>query len=298
MAPMTGLGLSDSVVVKRTLTNSPPIQLSAVDAATIEALLARVPTDCLHLADLWTLMDQVWDEMGLDSRHPDPRKLSEYYAHPVWLLNGLYVESDPLSRSQRKSWTEWLRETSAGSTKRIRAADFGGGFGTLAALLAEIPGVDVDIVDPHAPESCRRRFQNVDNVRFRPHLGAGYDYVFCSDVLEHLEDPLSVLAELVAATRARGRLMIANNFFPVIKCHLPGTFHLRYSFRVVAQLLGLQDLGPLPCGHGREYVRRRERRPSRPALRMVEVVSRAAFPLLLLGERVHHRARSAWRAVR
>ena len=45
------------------------------------------------LQQLWQLMDEQWQarlrSTGLDER------VNAFYRHPVWLLNGLYIEQDP-----------------------------------------------------------------------------------------------------------------------------------------------------------------------------------------------------------
>lgn len=79
--------------------------------------------------------------------------------------------------------------------------------------------------------------------------------LFYSDVLEHLADPTGTLPRLVEATKVGSKLMNANNFCPVIKCHLQGTFHLRNSFRFIAHLSGLRNNGDLSCGHSEVFER-------------------------------------------
>ena len=48
-----------------------------------------------------------------------------------------------------------------------------------------------------------------------------FDFVIASHVLEHVEDPLIVLSIMIDSVRINGYLVIANCFYPVIKCHLP-----------------------------------------------------------------------------
>ena len=67
-----------------------------------------------------------------------------------------------------------------------------------------------------------------------------YDMLVCTDVLEHVINPLDLLAQMIGAVRVGGHLLIANCFEPVIACHLPSTFHLRYSFDDFCSRLGLR----------------------------------------------------------
>jgi len=65
------------------------------------------------------------------------------------------------------------------------------------------------------------------------------------DVLEHVPDPLINFAEMIKSVKLSGYLVIANNFRPVIKCHLPQVFHFRYTFNQFAIMMGLEVIGAL-----------------------------------------------------
>jgi len=43
------------------------------------------------LEQVWALMDEPWRELGCEPEVMDGR-IEAYYAHPVWLLNGLFIE--------------------------------------------------------------------------------------------------------------------------------------------------------------------------------------------------------------
>jgi hypothetical protein len=277
-----------SLAPKEELLEKSGLFLEPGEVPPVRKLLDRVHGPVLRLEDIWRLMDGVWDEMGLDNIRPDWERIGEYYAHPVWLLNGLFVETDPVSRGQREAWRDWLENDVSVGSQPTRVADYGGGFGSLAALLAEDPAIDIDIVDPHPPPPACRRFLRQENVRFVPKLGVGYDYLFCSDVLEHVPDPVGTLVYLIEATKRGGKLMIANNFFPVIRCHLPSTFHLRYSFRSIARVLGLTDLGLLACGHGQIFLRSPTLKSHPATARLAENLSRVAYPILVQRDRIRH----------
>ena len=78
-----------------------------------------------------------------------------------------------------------------------------------------------------------------------------YDVIIAQDVLEHVEDPVGLAIALTESVKENGLIVFANCFYPVIKCHLPKTFHLRYTFRFVMEIYGLKYQGKLP---GAEHV--------------------------------------------
>jgi hypothetical protein len=63
----------------------------------------------LKLNDIWNIMNQVWDDIGLDNKYYNSEKLSKYYSHPVWFLNGLFIETDRESMRHRKSIAEYFK---------------------------------------------------------------------------------------------------------------------------------------------------------------------------------------------
>lgn len=84
------------------------------------------------LRNIWQLMDIVWDEYGCCSKELNLNEIDKFYAHPVWLLNGLFIEQHPLSMQHRNAISDWIVDDP--SIKNI--LDYGGGFGTLARLIA------------------------------------------------------------------------------------------------------------------------------------------------------------------
>ncbi|OEZ33325.1 hypothetical protein AS144_05145 [Francisella endosymbiont of Amblyomma maculatum] len=50
-----------------------------------------------------------------------------------------------------------------------------------------------------------------------------------------------------------GYLVIANCFYPVIKCHLPQIFYLKYTLNQFAKMLGLKVIGLLEDSHATIY---------------------------------------------
>ena len=251
--------------------------LTSLEQEEVEKLLRRAnPEIKSDLEQMWYLMDLVWDDYGCDNKKLDWEKIGKFYAHPVWLLNGLFIEQDEVSMGHRHAISDWV-------TKKgfRRVVDYGGGFGTLARLIAQKnDGVQVDIYEPHPSEFGLKRIEEFKNIRMVDKLSYGYDCLISTDVLEHVPDPLSDLAKMVKSVKKGGYLVIANCFFPVIKCHLPQIFHLRYTFDIFAKMMGLEVVGPLEGSHATIYKKQDEREPNWSQIRMYEKWSKAAFPII------------------
>ena len=248
--------------------------LTPAERTAIEQQLDQVGSD-LALEQLWSLMDQAWDRYGCDNQHPDPDRLANFYSDSVWLLNGMFIEQHDVSIGQRLAITE-----AVAALAPQRVLDFGGGFGTLARLLATaLPHAVVAICEPYPPRHGIESCKPFANIRFIPELTCqSVDVLVSTDVLEHVPDPLSLLVAMVDAVRPGGHLLIANCFFPVITCHLPCTFHLRYSFDVFCQALGLEVLGPCEGSHATIYRRTQMLQPDWSHLRAMERSSQRLFP--------------------
>lgn len=186
------------------------------------------------LERMWHELDAVWLAMGLD-QDVTPQGLAAYYAHPVWMLNGIFTATDPASVAHRSAIARWLAGTGA-----RRIADFGGGSGELArAIAAMLPDAHIDIVEPFPTLLARHRTSTLAGVRWAGELGSNYDAVIAQDVLEHVSDPVAMVMHMAGCVREGGCAVIANCFYPVIRCHLPQTFFLRHTFNYVVQPLGI-----------------------------------------------------------
>ena len=250
--------------------------LSPEERQTLHALLAGARRSPLALEDLWALMDAAWDEGGCDNRRYDSVRAEAFYRHPVWLLNGLFAESDPISLEHRRAMTRAVALEGPSSV-----LDYGGGFGTLGRLIArELPGTTVDIFEPHPPPAALALSRDIENLRYVSAPKGPYDCATLVDVLEHVPDPLGVLSEVASRVRHGGLLVIANCFHPVTKCHLPDTFHLRFSFRFFARLLGLEHLGQCDGTYAHRYRKRGKAPAPWRTLRCLEAVSRHAHRAL------------------
>lgn len=245
----------------------------SADRTAIENLLDLVGPDP-SLEQLWSLMDQAWARHGCDNRSPDPERLARFYSDPVWLLNGMFIEQHDESMGHRRAIT-----ASVAAMEPRRVVDFGGGFGTLARLLAAaLPQGEISICEPYPPRHGIESCKPFPNIRFVPALTSqAYDVLVSTDVLEHVPDPLALLADMVDSVRPGGHLVIANCFFPVIQCHLPCTFHLRHSFDSFCRELGLEVLGPCTGSHATIYRRQQVLAPDWTRLRAMERSSQQRF---------------------
>jgi SAM-dependent methyltransferase len=201
-----------------------------------------------NLEQVWQLMDEQWVGFGCDPTNMDER-VTVFYRHPVWMLNGLFIEQHPQSLENRRVFTDWVTEQAP-----ARVADFGGGFGGLARFIGQaLPAAQVEVVDPHPHAAAIELAATTPNVRFVPELTDTYDMLIATDVFEHVPDPIGLAAETATHLRLGGQYLIANCFQPVILCHLPQLFHLHYGWDHAMARLGLRP-GPR-VGYGRAYIR-------------------------------------------
>ena len=108
-------------------------------------------------------MDDPWYELGCDPFNPDHR-FSSFYNHPVWLLNGLFVDQDKESIEHRQRFSDW-----AVTHEPIRVADYGGGFGTLARILGSaLPSAQIEVVEPHPHPGAIALASQTPNVVLSP----------------------------------------------------------------------------------------------------------------------------------
>jgi ubiquinone/menaquinone biosynthesis C-methylase UbiE len=245
------------------------------DAKAVDELLSRLPHNPPTVEDIWKLIDSAWDDLGCDNKNPDWDKIGLFYRHPVWIVNALFVEQDEISLQHRHAISDWIAQKNLS-----RVLDYGGGGGTLASLIAsKDANVTIDIYEPYPSSYALSRAAGHQTVHLIDTPGQNYDCITSIDVLEHVPDPLQTLSEMVALVRGNGYLLIANHFWPVIKCHLPSTFHFRYTFRIFTNLMGLELLGPCEGSHANIYRKKKEVLFDWRKMRRYERVSRVLFPL-------------------
>src|SRR5262249_1186050 len=154
----------------------------------------------------------VWCQLGCDNDDVDLTKLAAFYRHPVWLLNGLFIEQHPESMQYRSIVSEWIVRSGA-----RRIADLGGGLGTLAGMIAAKPAqADIEVIEPYPHALAIAKSKGFQNISYKNALVGEYDLIVAMDVFEHLIDPLKTVYETARHLKSRGVYLTANCFYPVI----------------------------------------------------------------------------------
>jgi 2-polyprenyl-6-hydroxyphenyl methylase/3-demethylubiquinone-9 3-methyltransferase len=252
--------------------------LTNIEKDEIEKLLERKKESFDDLEQMWFLMDLVWDYYGCDSKNLDWEKIGKFYSHPIWLFNGLFIEQHNVSMGHRHAISDWIVQN-----KFKGVVDYGGGFGTVARLIAQKDkAIKMNIYEPHPSDFGLRRASEFSNIYFVYKLSESYDCLVSTDVLEHVPDPLKDFASMIKSVKQDGYLIIANCFYPVIKCHLPRTFHFRYTFNQFAKMMGLEVVGLLEGSHATIYKKVEEKKRNWLKIRLLEKLSKIVFPIIEL----------------
>lgn len=256
------------------------LKLSHKEYDSVYRLLGASSRKHLSLEEMWGYIDYIWDSLGCKNNDLDLRYITKFYNHPVWLLNGIFIESDEESMSHRRHIAEWIY-THIPVTPSKRILDFGGGFGTLSKLISEKSrDLVIDIYEPYPSEYGKMMVQDNSTITFVDIIEPHYDCILCIDVLEHVEDPLELLYRIIHSIKPRGYLIVANQFSPVIKCHLPVTFHLRYTFAFFALSMGILFCGKCKGSHASVYRRIVPITLPWKLIRFFEKISQCIYPLL------------------
>lgn len=211
-----------------------------------------------EVEQIWYLMDKVWEKYKCDNQKLNWKNISKFYNHPVWILNGLFIEQHEISILQRKSIAKWLFENNI-----TKIADYGGGFGTLARIISKTNKKShIDIYEPHPSSYTLKVLKDYPNIKIINDLSKKYECIISTDVLEHVIDPLEHFYKMIEKVKKNGFLIIANCFEPVMQCHLPQTFHLKHTFNYFAQEFGLKNLGNLKGSHATIYKKTRNIKPN------------------------------------
>ena len=219
--------------------NIPADLLSESDKKYLQKMPINLPT----VEWVWAEMDRIWDYYKLDNRKAlEPQTIAQFYSHPVWLMNGIFTSLDPVSEKHRDLISQFTQD------KKFKViADYAGGFGELALKMAKkSPGANIKIVEPYPSAYGLERLKGIKNIEVISELGINeYDVIIAQDVLEHVEAPIELAIALTEAVKDNGLVIFANCFYPVIKCHLPKTFHLRHTFHYIMKVYGLEYQGRL-----------------------------------------------------
>jgi 2-polyprenyl-3-methyl-5-hydroxy-6-metoxy-1,4-benzoquinol methylase len=188
-------------------------------------------------------MDAVWDTLKLNNKKKLAHQIdsvAKFYSHPVWVLNGLFSELDPISKQHRVAIAEYIKTLS----KISLVADYGGGSGVLARIIYEhLSELEIDIIEPYPNDYFLSKINESKNINYLKDLHKQYDVIIAQDVLEHLDDPIALAIELIKSVKNEQYLIFANCFYPDIKCHLPSTFYLRHTFIKIMCYTGLTFIG-------------------------------------------------------
>ena len=251
--------------------------LTELEKYEIKKLLKREDKDIANdLEQMWYLMDLIWDDFKCDNKNLNSENIAKFYFHPVWLLNGLFIEQHDVSMGHRHAISDWIVNNNFKSL-----VDYGGGFGTLARLVAEKDKtIQMNIYEPHPSKFGLKRAEEFENINIIRNLESNYDCLMSTDVLEHVPDPLHDFADMIKSVKLNGYLVVANAFYPMIKCHLPQDFHFRYSFNQFAKMMGLEVIGILEGSHATIFRKVEEVEPNWNKIRFYEKTSRILFPII------------------
>lgn len=245
--------------------------INSTEIAWLESIFNRFKNQYPSLEELWGLMDEVWRQLNCNSKIFDDR-IIQFYNHPVWLLNGLFIEQDKVSLMHRKIFTKWICKHSP-----QRVADYGGGFGTLARMIGkELPDTIVEVIEPYPHPAAVALADATPNVRYCERLARNYDVIIATDVFEHVPDPLDLAFQTAHHLNYGGYYLTANCFYPVILCHLPQTFHFRFTWNTALRQMGLVPVEPVAYG----YSFKRKGNLSLTNARDVEYKSMKVFELM------------------
>ena len=246
-------------------------QLTSEEQAYLEPWRSSTPPS---LESIWAAMDKVWDDVwasGLATEH----KMEAFYRHPVWLLNGIFTEVDPVSTGHRDAISRYIS-----SLRPAQVCDYGGGFGALARRIATLlPQTRIVVIEPYPHPAARALAMQHPNLTYAEEQPDHADVVIAQDVLEHVSSPIELTARLALMLRKEGILIAASCFQPVIKCHLPETFHLLQSYRHVVAPLGLDFCQTIPGAEHAEVFRRNAASANLPRALRREQASRMLSPL-------------------
>lgn len=238
-------------------------------------------------------MDRIWYQMGLNSRLPlDDQPVDEFYRHPIWIVNGIFSLVDAESQLHRRAIADAISHLGPS-----RVLEVGGGIGDLALKVSALtPSVTVHIYEPFPSRVAQERVRTNPNVAFVSSIQGPYDVVVAQDVLEHVGDPVGLAVAVAESLRPSGVAIFANNFRPIIACHLPRTFHLRLTFGLVMKALGFRARGGVPLApHAQQFELSGALNVERA--RLAEQCSAYLWPLSAAALSVGRRLRAGWREV-
>ena len=230
---------------------------------------------------LWQEIDRIWIDKGLDnSKKLAGQDIEGFYSHPVWIANGIFTSIDKESVDHRKAIKDYLVSINAENI-----ADYGGGSGVLAEVIATNSSINIDIVEPYPFKFFVNKYK--DNTRIKyvyDFESSNYDVIIAQDVLEHVVNPIEMAFQLSKHVKLDGYVIFANCFYPVIECHLPSTFYLRHTFKLVMTAMGLNYVGRVKGASHALIFQRRNNLNLRKAV-VASNVARASQPLIQIASK-------------
>lgn len=225
--------------------------------------------------EIWAALDIAWDESWAHRVSHESDAMRLFYDHPVWLLNGVFTEVDEASIGHREA----IANDVAARQPDV-VCDFGGGFGALARRMAGLmPMTRIAVVEPYPRPVALALAKPYSNLAYVSELPAHTDVVIAQDVLEHVPNPIDLTAKLISQLKSNGVFIAANCFQPVIKCHLPETFHLLQTFRHCVAPLGLDFDRTIAGAPHAEIFLRNSRSPNLSRAHRREWASRQIAPI-------------------
>ena len=223
------------------------------------------------LNELWELMDKIWDDLGCSS-FSDDKHIEDFYDHPIWILNTLFIEQDEQSLYNRKLFSEAIL-----GVNPQKIADFGGGGATLSRIISENNSkVFIDVIEPFPSNITKEILKNYSNINLVSKVDSNYDIIVAIDVFEHVFDPVGLVYQLSNNVIEDGFIFTANCFEPFIKCHLSQNLHLKYSWDRIMFELGFET--QFNTMYGTLYKKNKESNIEK--MRKVEAKSKELYPYL------------------
>ena len=161
---------------------------------------------------------------------------------PLPEATALFVSQAPL---QRGAIAERVRTAAAGLPDGARVLDAGAGDAPYRELFAHCDYLTQDW--PSSPHAGGRGADVVADLRDLPLADGEFDFVVCTEVLEHLAEPAEALRELRRVLRPGGGLLITVPF--VIELHEEPYDFFRYTPHALRHLLtdaGFEDVAVEP----------------------------------------------------
>lgn len=192
----------------------------------------------ISVYELWEEMDRVWNTYLAIHGGVTESFLADFYSHPVWCLNSIFTSFDVYSSNQRRSLVHSLQQFPIKSI-----VDMGGGYGVLCLMIKALQcDYTVSLCEPYIHPVIRSHLMSHD-IYVKETAPKDTDCYIYIDVLEHCTRPIHYLYQSICQANLGSYFYIGNCFYPVIKCHLPQTFYLRFTFNFAAYLLGLTRIG-------------------------------------------------------